>query len=234
MSPVLAPVSFDMPGGLHAIRENGDVVGTPFTHQGKAWIARSADQLRDRLIAVRDKDGVAAFLDYAGYIVMLDAGPGRMMPAYPIRPSQVSDQLANYIMSWKEACGVILTRSYRYPAKTTAESPLGYGPVRALALRGTGRFNEIPVTFTWDNSGQPRLTLRPATRLEAAVLSCHVARMAAAWKFRKCHSCGEVFQVAGRKEKFCGYPCAHREAVRSFRRRASRKKSKRNARRRRP
>jgi hypothetical protein len=233
MSPVLAPVSFDMPKDLHAIAENGDVKSPPFPYLEKTWIAKGADEIRDRLLAVRDQKDVAEFLNYSGYIVMLSVGEGSTTPAYPIRPEQVSGQLMNYVMSWKHACGEILTPAYRYWPKTTAESLEGRGTVRDYARRGTGRFNEILITFRWDESGKPVLTLRPATRLEAAVLSCHLVKLAG-WKFRQCASCGEVFQVAWRKEKFCSARCAHRDAVRNFRKRARKKNArKKNARRRR-
>lgn len=141
-------------------------------------------------------------------------------PAYPIKPEQVSDKLMGHITEWKEACREILTETYRYPAKPEKESPFGHGSVRSLARRGTGRFNEILVAFTWDKSSKPKLTLRPGTRLEASVLSCHLAKLAG-WKFRQCRSCGTVFALLTDHRKiYCDYPCAHREAVRASRRQA--------------
>lgn len=218
MSQALAPVFLEMPGALHAIRENGDVMGLPFVDQGKTWIPKPVDKIRERLLAVKDKAGVAAFLTFSGYVVMLD-GTWGMEPAYPIKPGQVSDALMTYIAEWKEACCEILTNTYRYPAKPEEQSDLGHGSVRALARRGTGRFNEIPVTFTWDSFGKPMVTVRPQTRLEAAVLSCHLAKVKG-WKFRQCPMCEHVFGMTDPRKRFCSYACAHLATVRRGRKSA--------------
>jgi hypothetical protein len=221
-----------MPKHLTAIRENGDVQATPFTHRGKVWVEKSAEAIRDRLLAVQDKKDVAEFLNYAGYVVMRDAGEGRMTPApYPIEPQDVSARLMSHVMDWKAACGEILVPSYRYPAKQ-AESPLGLGSVRHLARRGTGRSNGILAAFDWDNSGQPRLTVKPATRLEAAVLSCHVAKLRH-FRYGQCVICGNVYQLKTNRKgrKYCGGRCGLNVAQARYRDRL--RKKKRKARRRR-
>jgi hypothetical protein len=226
MSPILAPVSFAMPNRLQAIRESGELMSLPFVFKNASWDGKTADEIRDRLMAVKNKDDAAAFLDFAGYVVMLDAvsasgSTTATRPAYPLKPEQLSDRLMDHISEWQKACRELLLTSYRYPPKEK-EPPWGNGPVpiRKYARRGTGLYNEVPITFTWDESGKPVLTLRPKTTLEAAVLSCHLARLAD-WRFKECRSCGTVFPLLTDHRKiYCDYLCAHREAVRSSRRQA--------------
>lgn len=218
MSQTVAPLFLEMPSKLQAIRENGELMGLPFALQGKTWAPKSAKAIRDRLLTVTDKKDVAAFLVYSGYVVMLEMQWGTK-PEDQIKPKEVSDTLMAYVAEWRDACREILTNTYRYPAKPKEESDLGHGSVRALARRGTGRFNEVPVSFTWDASGKPRLTLRPATTLEAVVLSCHLDKVAG-WKFRQCPMCERVFEMTDPRKRFCSNECAHLAVVRRGRKSA--------------
>lgn len=236
LSQVLAPVSIEMPQNLQAIRENGEIVAVPFRFRNKEWITKPADQVRERLLDVKDKQDAAAFLTFAGYVVMLDvisAGGDEskpepllaMRPAYPVQPDQVSDRVFAYVREWQEACREILVPSYRYPGKPKQEHPEGKGTVRNLARRGTGRFNALPVAFSWDDSGKPILTLRPQTTLEASVIDCHLRRLAGL-KFRQCrrHDCGRVYEATtAHVRRWCSPECAHLQVVR----RSRHKKTKR-------
>jgi hypothetical protein len=228
MSHILAPVSFEMPKRLWAIRENGEITEPPAPFQGAKWNTKATErEVRERLLAVRSKQDAAAFFDFAGYVVMLDlmnadGGVTATQPAYPLKPEKISDRLMAHLGEWQAACREILTKGYRYPSRPKKESPIGRGTVRNLARRGTGRYNGIPVTFTWDDSSKPTLTLRAMTTMEAAVLSCHVDKLAG-WKFKQCQrrDCRAVYPVeTGHKKMYCGYPCAHLEAVRRGRRKA--------------
>lgn len=224
ISPVLAPMSFDIPRKLHAIRENGDLMGLPFSLQGRTWIAKSADDVREHLLEVKSREDVAAFLTFAGYVVMLDAGSGNTTPAYPIKPEQVSDKLMAYVMEWKDACQRLLLQNYRYPPKPSKQSERS---VWESARRGTGRVNAIPITFDWDASGSPRLTLRPDTRMEAAVLSCHAARVRN-FRFGQCDVCGSIYQLRTKRKgrMYCSERCGKNVAQARYRAR-QKKKSKR-------
>ena len=238
MSQIIAPVSFEMPKKFWAIRENGEITEPPAPFQAAKWNKKVTErEVRERLLAVRSKEDAAAFFDFAGYVVMLDVmnadgGVTARHPAYPLKPEKISDKLMAHIGEWQAACREILTKGYRYPSKPREESPVGHGTVRHLARRGTGRYNAIPITFTWDDSGKPALTLKPMTTLEAAVLTCHVDKLAG-WKFKQCRrrDCRAVYQVETEHKKvYCDYPCAHLEAVRRGRRKA--KKDRRSLRRR--
>jgi hypothetical protein len=229
----LVPVLFEMPKKLWAIHEDGVISEPPFALHGARWDSKSAHEVREMLLAVKGKEDAAEFLDFAGYVLMLDVmdAGGKVVatqPAQPLRPEQVSDRFMGYIEEWQTACREILMPNYRYPSRSKEQSPFGHGTVRDLARRGTGRYNEIPISFTWGASGEPQLTLRPQTTLEAAILSCHADRLAG-WNFKQCRrrDCRAIFQVESEHEKFyCSYDCAHLEAVRRGRRKA--KKSQRS------
>jgi hypothetical protein len=224
MSQILAPVSLRLPEKRMAISEDGAIYGAPYVHE--RWSGMDARTIREELLKVENKEDCAAFLDRAGYAVVVNE-----LIVYPFGPQHVSNKLLAHILEWRDTCRELLRSPSRLPLEWNS-SPKYSGTVRHYAYQGTGRANALTVGFSWDVSGKPVLTAYVLTALEAAVVSCHLDRIAG-FKFKQCRrpDCRAIYQVQSKQRRFyCSYECAHLETVRRGRRNA--KKDRRSLRRR--
>jgi hypothetical protein len=212
---ILAPVKFVLSPGPWAIGEDGFKRGVPFAYQN---IPSSMDAraVRTELLKVTDKESCAAFLNNTGYVVIFDD-----RAVHPLNPGHVSDVLLSHITEWRDVCHDLLRAKHDVLADWV-KNPRYNGTVRHYAYQGTGIFNALPVGFSWDRPGKPALTVTAQTALEAAVISCHLDRLAGL-RFKQCRrpDCGSIYEVETRQRRFyCTPECAHLETVRRGRRNA--------------
>jgi hypothetical protein len=226
MSQILTPVSLQLPEKRVAIAEDGAIHAAPYVHEH--WKQMDPHLVREKLLRVSSREECAAFLNATGYAVVVNG-----LITYPFGPQHVSDKLLAHILEWRDTCRELLRARHRIPPEWQTD-PKYSGTVRHYAYRGTGRFNALTAGFSWEAFGDPDMKVFVATALEAAVVSCHLDRLAG-YQFKQClrSDCRAIYQVQSKQRRFyCSYECAHLETVRRSRRKAKKikKQTKRRAR----
>jgi hypothetical protein len=197
------------------MREDGFKSGVPFAYQNIPS-TKDARAIRTELLKVSDKESCAAFLNHTGYVVIFGG-----LAVHPLCSEHVTDGLLSHIKEWRDVCHDLL-RAKHDVLEDWVKNPKYNSTVRHYAYQGTGISNALPVGFSWDSSGKPALTVTALTALEAAVISCHLDRLAGL-RFKRCRrpDCGTIYEVETEQLRFyCTPECAHLEVVRRGRRKA--------------